>query len=132
MKTKLLNLSLLFSFTWLTCSFQAVNESYEIKSAFQFGTLEDGWYTCKVAYSSSSSYIRSTYSLPVKVQYGQVVEIEFGSGGSVHSGYNNSGYTFSGGTISLEKDYSGKIIGGTSTVTIRENNGGSKRYEITF
>ncbi|MBJ6119009.1 hypothetical protein JAO76_12450 [Pontibacter sp. BT310] len=105
----------------LTFSSYANTEiSHPTENIRTFG-IEDGWYEATVRYYNSSSYTRSTYTLSVKVQYDRVVAIDFGNGGSVHSGYNNSGYIYSGGTLSYQRDYSsGSITSATARVTVSQ------------
>src|ERR1017187_3117113 len=71
--------------------------------------IEDGWYKATVKYDNYSTGTHSTYTLGVKVQYERVVAIDFGNGGSVHSGINNEGYLYSGGSLNTETDYNGNV-----------------------
>ncbi|WP_439880924.1 hypothetical protein ACSX1A_17450 [Pontibacter sp. MBLB2868] len=117
MKQFLLALSILFFIT--TVSY-ANTVSDPIKSS-KTSNIQDGWYEATVKYYNSSTYTRSTYTLNVKVQYNRVVAIDFGDGGSIHSGYNNSGYIYSGGTLSFQRDYStGSITSATTRVTVSQ------------
>jgi hypothetical protein len=59
----------------------------------------------------------------VKVEYDRVTAIDFGNGGSVHSGFNNSGYTYSGGSLSMKRDYQGNLVGATKRVSVSDSNG---------
>ena len=61
------------------------------------------------------TYINSRHRLNVKVQYNRVVAIDFGNGGTLHTGMNNEGYTYNGGTLST--DYSGNV---TATVSVSQ------------
>ncbi len=92
--------------------------------------IEDGWYKATVKYSNYMTYTFETYKLRVKVKYDKVVEISFGEGGSIHSGYNNEGYTYSGGTLYPEKDYRGVIISAEASVNIYESNGTVRNFKI--
>jgi hypothetical protein len=85
--------------------------------------IKDGWYSATVQYTNYSTGTNATYTLKVYVQYNNVIKIDFGNGGSVHSGYNNEGYIYSGGTIYFETDIDGNIIAGTSTVSTSDSNG---------
>jgi hypothetical protein len=78
-------------------------------------TIDDGWYSAIVTVTSGFS--RNKYRLNVKVQYGSVVAIDFGNGGSVHTGYNNEGYIYSGGYVSVSGDEA------TATVSISDRQG---------
>lgn len=88
---------------------------------FSAQNIKDGWYEAIVSYYNPKTYTRSKYRLNVKVQYNRVVEIDFGNGGSVHAGYNNSGYVYSGGQLYFQRDYSGNIVSAEGKVTIMEN-----------
>jgi hypothetical protein len=97
--------------------------------------IENGWYKATVEYSNSNTYTNSTYTLNVKVEYNSVVKVDFGNGGSVHTGYNSSGYIWSGGYLMKDSYYdyasSQTLVSYTTTVTI--NNGSStSTYEITI
>jgi hypothetical protein len=91
--------------------------------------IDDGWYTAKVGYYNNSTFTRATYSLDVKVEYNSVTAIDFGNGGSVHSGYNNSGYTYYGGSLYMEKNYQGQIVAATTKVTVSDSDG-TRSYDI--
>jgi hypothetical protein len=82
--------------------------------------IEDGWYRATVVYFNTSTYTRSTYTLNVKVEWDRVVAIDFGNGGSVHSGYNSSGYIYGGGYLYFSRDYDYNIISATATVTVTD------------
>ena len=85
--------------------------------------IKDGWYSAKVQYTNYNTGTNATYTLKVYVQYNSVIKIDFGNGGSVHSGYNNEGYIYSGGSLYFETDRNGNITAATSTVTISDNSG---------
>jgi hypothetical protein len=84
-----------------------------------------------VDYYNYNTYTKATYQLIVGVKYGSVSSIEFGNGGSVHSGYNNEGYYYSGGTLYAEKDYNGDITAYTATVTVKDSNG-TRTFKVTI
>src|SRR4051812_34781858 len=98
-------------------SFMANSTCYK---AINYGGIKDGWYNATVKYTNYSTGTNSSYSLDVKVEYGKVSIIDFGNGGSIHSGYNNEGYIYSGGYVSLETDYNGNIVAATTTVTVSD------------
>ena len=56
-----------------------------------------------------------------KVESDRVVAIDFGNGGSVHSGYNNSGYYYTGGDLTFQYDYDRNIVGATTRVTVQRS-----------
>lgn len=92
--------------------------------------IEDGWYVANVRYQNFNTYTRSSYSLNVKVVDDRVTVIDFGNGGSVHSGYNSSGYFYNGGYLSFETDYEGNIVAATTRVTINSSDGNTLYYDI--
>ncbi|MDX5479227.1 MAG: hypothetical protein LPJ98_12315 [Cyclobacteriaceae bacterium] len=85
--------------------------------------IENGWYEASVSYYNPSTFQRSRYNLNVKVEYNRVTVIDFGNGGSVHSGYNNSGYTYYGGSLSFQRNFNGQIISATTRVSVTDSNG---------
>jgi hypothetical protein len=84
-----------------------------------------------VKYTNYKTYYSANYSLSVKVEYNTVTKIDFGNGGSIHSGYNNEGYTYSGGILSFQRNYDGDIIAASTTVTTYDSDG-TKTYQITI
>lgn len=126
MKKILILVLSIFSIT----QFINANDSFvAIENVYNSNNIDNGWYKATVRYENIATNIRSTYSLNVKVEYNRVVEIDFGNGGSVHTGYNNSGYTYIGGSLSFNKDYDGNITSATTTVTISDPDG-MKYYRI--
>ncbi|MGQ1908201.1 hypothetical protein ACT3CE_00290 [Marinifilum sp. RC60d5] len=111
-------------------SFNKVNANC-LTPASTVGTygIEDGLYTATIKYFNAETYKTSTYTLNVTVKYNSVTAIDFGNGGSVHTGYNNEGYVYYGGTLFFEKDYQGNIIAATTSVTISDGNG-SRTFKI--
>lgn len=93
--------------------------------------ISDGWYKAKVEYYNDKTQYKNTYTLKVKVSYGSVTVIDFGNGGSVHSGYNNEGYYYSGGSLTIHRDYSGNVTYVDGTVTVTEG-GTTKTFTITI
>ena len=80
--------------------------------------IDSGWYTARVGYYNSKTFTRATYTLNVYVEYNTITQIDFGNGGSVHSGYNNSGYLFTGGNLRINSDYNGNIRSASTSVTV--------------
>ncbi len=105
------------------------NDSY-ITYSFYNG-INDSWYEATVGYTNYKTGTVATYTLNVKVEYETVEVIDFGNGGSVHSGYNHEGYIYSGGELDYETDYSGNIIAATTTVRVSDHNG-MKTFEISI
>ena len=85
--------------------------------------IENGWYEALVSYYNPKTYQRSNYTLSVKVEFNRVTVIDFGNEGSIHSGYNNSGYTYNGGSLSFQKDFNGQISSATTQVSVSDTNG---------
>ena len=98
-------------------------------NSINFQSIEDGWYEAVVSYNNPKTYQRSNYSLSVKVQYNRVTVIDFGNGGSVHSGYNNSGYTYYGGNLSFQRDFNGQITSASTQVSVSDTDG-TRYYDI--
>jgi hypothetical protein len=96
----------------------------------QYG-IKDGWYKATVKYSNRSTGYNGTYTLDVKVSYNSIVTIDFGNDGYIHSGYNNEGYIWYGGYVTLNKDFQGNITSATATVSTSDNNG-LRYYDITI
>ena len=94
-------------------------------------SLKEGWYEATVKYSNSNTYTTSTYTLDVKVENNKVVEISFGDGKSVHSGYNTHNYTYSGGLLNY-RYYNGQISLAETTVTIYTQSGAYLTYKISI
>jgi hypothetical protein len=128
MKSIILAISLLFIVLEAQCQ---TLSSFEESSKISVAAIDNGWYDASVAYYNPSTYQRSNYTLSVKVEYDRVAVIDFGDGGSVHSGYNNSGYTYSGGSLSMKRDYQGNIVAVTTRVSVSDSNG-TRTYDITI
>jgi hypothetical protein len=94
--------------------------------------IEDGWYQATVKYYNYNTGTNSTYTLNVKVEDDEVIEIDFGNGGSVHTGYNNEGYIYSGGDLSFTKDYNDNITEAYTTVTITTSNGNMFNLDVSI
>jgi hypothetical protein len=127
MKSILILISLVFTFQEI--SFHGFFSENSIETPIK--AIENGWYDASVAYYNPSTYQRSNYTLSVKVEYDRVTVIDFGNGGSVHSGYNNSGYTYSGGSLSMKRDYQGNIVAATTRISVSDSNG-IRTYDITI
>lgn len=112
---------LLILITSILSTFNAVSQENEI---------QDGWYKATVKCSNFMTSTFETHILNVKVKSEQVIEIKLLEGGSIYSGYNNEGYTYSGGILYSEKDYKGKIISYEASVNIYESNGTVKNFKI--
>jgi hypothetical protein len=92
-------------------------------------SLDNGWYNASVSYFNPKTYMRSQYTLQVKVVSDRVVEINFGNGGAVHAGINNSGYMYTGGYLQFWRNFNGQIASASTTVVITQR-GSSVSYEI--
>jgi hypothetical protein len=127
MKKIALVLFLVWSLPIVVLSGSEINSSTSVL----YGGIDNGWYTATVKYMNYKTYTNSTYTLNVKVEYNSVVTIDFGNGGSIHTGYNNEGYIYSGGTLSFNRDYSSNTITSASTrVTMYEEGGNIRTFDI--
>lgn len=91
--------------------------------------LDNGVYELPVSYQSHTGQ-KSNYVLDVKIQNDNVVCIYFGNGGYVHSGYNNSGYSWRGGGIQWNVDWNGNIISGHAIIQVTYDNGGYQLFTV--
>lgn len=100
------------------------------------GVLKDGNYNAIVQYYNPSTYTKSTYELVVTVKGDRVTAIHFPNQGSLHSGYNNSGYSYNGGNLSFQysKNSSGQsyVSSASTSVTIRYSNGSQTVFNVTL
>ena len=129
MKKLLITICFLISIPFISFE-SSVSKANYVTSDFSYRGIENGWYQATVKCVNYSTYNRSTYTLNVKVEYDRVTEIDFGNGGSVHSGYNNSGYFYSGGYLNMERDYDYNIVAATTKVTITEENSNIITFDI--
>ena len=93
--------------------------------------LENGIYKLPVQYESNTGH-NATYILNVKIQNDKITCIYFDNGGSVHDGYNNSGYTWDGGGIKWDTDWNGNIQSGIAIIQVRYHDGGYQLFTIKF
>ncbi|MEJ6980540.1 hypothetical protein WG906_08775 [Pedobacter sp. P351] len=94
--------------------------------------LSDGWYKASVIYYNPKTYYKTKYTLKVKVSFNRVIEISFGNDGSVHAGYNNSGYNYIGGDLKYTHDSDGDIESATTQVNIVERDVSTKTFYISL
>ena len=102
----------------------SINNNNKLVSDIYSG-FSDGWYNADVEVGYQK------YPIKVYVENNSVREIDFGNEMSVHSGYNNSGYTYSGGYLNFSSNYDGKITKKITTVTVTENHN-AKCYKISI
>ena len=91
--------------------------------------MDNGVYELNVDYSSNTGH-RASYVLDVRVQNDKVICIYFNNGGYVHSGSNNSGYTWRGGGIRWNVDYYGTIRSGKAVIQVNYKGGGWQLFTI--
>lgn len=104
----------------------------EAKGQFvSYNQIENGKYEATVYYSSSTGH-RAKYQLVVTVFNDAVTTIHFDNNGSVHSGYNSEGYSYSGGSLSFSRDYNGKVTGASTTVEVKYANGTRVQFKIAL
>ena len=126
--------STLFAISLLFIVIEAQSQAFPVfsdSSEIPVEAIDNGWYDAVVSYYNASTYQRSNYTLSVKVEYDRVTAIDFGNGGSVHSGFNNSGYFYNGGILSMKKDNQGNIVAGTTRVSVVDSNG-TRTFDITI
>ncbi|MBR5147884.1 MAG: hypothetical protein IKV15_01645 [Bacteroidaceae bacterium] len=93
--------------------------------------LDDGIYKLGVEYKSNSTNF-AQYELEVRIQNDNVTHIYFGNDGYVHSGRNNSGYTWRGGGINWNVDFYGNITGGSAIIQVNYQGGRWQLFTINF
>ena len=93
--------------------------------------LDDGVYELTVNCKSHTG-LDQNYTLDVRIQDDRVVQIYFNNGGSVHSGRNNSGYTWRGGGIQWNTDWYGNIQSGKAIMQVDYGNGQWQLFTIVF
>ena len=91
--------------------------------------IADGWYMATIDYTSNTGH-KATYTLKVAVEDLCVVAIDFGNGGYVHKGRNNSGYHYRGGGLYFSRDLYGNIVSASTTVTITYDNSSWQQFDI--
>jgi len=82
---------------------------------------ENVWYEAIVRYHNPNTGTKETYTLNVKVFNDRIITISFGDNESVHTGHNNSGYTYSGGDLTFYQDRNGNITSANTRVIINQN-----------
>lgn len=93
--------------------------------------IADGWYMATIDYASNTGH-KATYTLKVAVEDLCVVAIDFGNGGYVHKGRNNSGYYYNGGSLYFNRDRYGNVIAASTTVRITYDNGSWQVFSIVI
>lgn len=102
----------------------------EAKGQFvSYNQIENGNYEATVYYSSSTGQ-KSTYTLVVTVFNDAVTKINFGNNGSIHSGYNNEGYSYSGGSLSFSRNSKGEVTGASTLIRVKYPNGTVAQFQI--
>jgi hypothetical protein len=120
---------ILFLILQLACSVKAENIH---KNIIKITGIEDGVYSATIEYFNYNTYTRSTYTLNVKVEDDRVVAIYFEDGGYIHTGYNDYGYTYSGGYLDYETNYNNQITEATTKVTLYKADGTIVTFDITI
>lgn len=95
----------------------------------QTNVLKNSNYEATVYYSSSTGH-KAKYNLIVTVSDDRIVTIHFGNEGSVHTGYNNEGYLYSGGELKFSINQQGEITGASTIVHVRYSNGTVQKFSI--
>jgi hypothetical protein len=93
--------------------------------------VKDGWYNASVQYRDSRVRGPQFYKLNVRIESDRIVAIDLGNGETVHAGANNSGYTYSGGRITTEKDWTtGRVMLVKSIVKVVAKDGHTLKFDI--
>lgn len=90
------------------------------RSSIPSRMLKDGYYEATVLYSSYTGH-QATYDLVVKVVDDRVVSIYFDDDEYIHTGKNNSGYHYRGGSLSPVYNNRGDIIALSGMVETYQN-----------
>lgn len=80
--------------------------------------LNDGWYRATVLYYNFNTHTSSKYELDVLVRKNKVIVIDFPNAGSLHTGRNNSEYTYVGGDLEFNYVLDGTICRAFTVVDI--------------
>lgn len=56
--------------------------------------------------------------------------IDFGNGGNIHAGVNNSGYVYMGGYLDIETDVYGNAVSASTSVSISDGSAGLKKFDV--
>ena len=91
--------------------------------------IQNNWYEATVKYTSYTGH-EAIYTLNVKIESDCVITIDFGNGGSVHNGRNNSNYIYKGGNLNFHTDPYGNIQSATTTVYITYYDNTWQKFEI--
>lgn len=103
-----------------------------IASKVTLWSIENDLYKSKLQYYNYSTDESGTYTLKVRVEYNAVKEVDFGDGGAVYDGYNNSDYSWSGGYLSFSSNYQGQVESSSANVTIYGSNVSIRIFDITI
>lgn len=125
MKKRLIIICLLIFST--SCALFAQFVEY---TPYQSQNIKNDWYSASVKYLNLKTNTQATYTLNVKVESNRVVIISFENNGSLHSGINNEGYSYYGGSLYFEMDSNNNVKAATTTVTILTSNGSNTTFKI--
>lgn len=117
---------------WIAISFVCILSFFSQRANAQFvsfNQIKNGKYEATIYYSSTTGE-KSTYQLTVTVSNDNVTAIHFGNNGSVHTGYNNEGYTYYGGALQFSRDYEGNITGASTVIKVRYPNGTVQQFQV--
>lgn len=93
--------------------------------------VPNGRYTATVEFKNPKTHKVERYKMQVMVESDRIVMIDFGNGESVHAGYNNTGYNYSGGRLKFEWDWSANVITVASgTVRVIQKSGDVIRFKV--
>ena len=101
-----MKLSILILCLFFICEAQFSNSDdllsvLNIESSTNQESIENGWYKAILIVRHVSGDVTKE-AVKVKVEIGNVVEIDLGNGESYHSGYNNENYEYLEGRLSFD------------------------------
>ena len=101
-----MKLSILILGLFFICEAQFANSAdllsvLNIESSTNQESIENGWYKAIIIVRHVSGDVTKE-AVKVKVEIGNVVEIDLGNGESYHSGYNNENYEYLEGRLSFD------------------------------
>jgi hypothetical protein len=96
-------------------------------------SIPDGWYQANVRYTTSEQDRPTSFTTSVFVKSNRVVLIDLGEQRSVQAGRTDVDYTYRGGKLSFEDNWSTNMVVAASTVvTVTRADGVVLRFDISL
>ncbi|MCW2258671.1 MULTISPECIES: hypothetical protein [Sphingobacterium] len=125
---------IIFLLTVICSLFIFENTFAQVYEPINTPKIKDGEYKAIVKYNNFSTNAMSTYELLITIKSERVIALHFPNEGSIHSGQNNSGYSYSGGALikNLKYDRSGAIFidSATTSIQVRYKNGSTVSFTV--